>query len=292
MDGTLLRYGDDCVVRFERHLAHPVEKVWRAITEQDELRQWFPDGGLEIDLTLGGKVRFAAEGWEGDPDLMPSDGTITRLDPPRLLEFTWGDDPLRFELSAEGDGCILVFTQTFAGRAAAPRLAAGWTICLGNLDAALAGRTPSPLEWPTLYERYIDELGSDGTFVRDGDIAVLRFERVLERPAQDVWDAITTPARLVHGAVTRADAPKVLEHTWTSPGEPDGEVKWQLIPAGDRCILLFTHTVHGHWDAAGTMAAWHVHLALLRTSLAGRPTGPFPEARWEELRASYRAMTG
>src|SRR5438552_3379635 len=63
MDGTLLRYGDDCVVRFERHLAHPVEKVWRAITEQDELRQWFPDGGLEIDLTLGGKVRFAAEGW-------------------------------------------------------------------------------------------------------------------------------------------------------------------------------------------------------------------------------------
>ena len=40
------------------------------------------------------------------------------------------------------------------------------------------------------------------------------------------------------------------------------------------------------------MAAWHVHLALLRTSLAGRPTGPFPEARWEELRASYRAMTG
>ena len=46
---------------------------------------------------------------------------ITQLDPPRLLEFTWGDDPLRFELRPEGDGCVLVFTQTFEGRAAIRR---------------------------------------------------------------------------------------------------------------------------------------------------------------------------
>src|SRR5207245_1811827 len=85
-------------------------------------------------------------------------------------------------LLPDGDGCLLVFTQTFEGRAAAPRLAAGWTICLGNLYAALDGRAPSPPEWPALHERYTDELGSDGTFARDGDTAVLRFERVLNRP--------------------------------------------------------------------------------------------------------------
>ena len=48
---------------------------------------------------------------------------------------------------------------------------------------------------------------------------------------------------VVEGTVTRAEAPKVLEYTWTSPGEPEGAVKWQLIPVGDHCILLLTHTV-------------------------------------------------
>ena len=95
------------------------------------------------------------------------------------------------------------------------------------------------------------------------------------------------PGYEVNGTVTRVDAPHVLEYTWTSPGEPEGAVKWQLIPVGDRCILLFTHTVHGHWDEAGTLAAWHVHLALLATSLAGLPTWPFPDARWTELHERY-----
>ena len=139
MDGTLVRDGETYAVRFERRLHHPVDRVWRAITDQDELRKWFPDGGVELEFAIGGKVRFAAEGWEDDNELVPREGTVTQLDPPRLLEFTWGDDPLRFELTPEGDGCVLVFSQTFDGKAAAPRLAAGWTICLGNLDALLDG---------------------------------------------------------------------------------------------------------------------------------------------------------
>src|SRR5207244_10895130 len=120
-------------------------------------------------------------------------------------------------------------------------------------------------------------LGSEGTFTRDGETGVLRFERVIDRPVDDVWAALTEPDRLrqwlaeadvdardggrvelrfanppgyvVRGTVTRADAPSAFEHTWTSEGEPDGVVKWQLIPAGERCILLFTHTVQGRWGA-------------------------------------------
>ncbi len=89
--------------------------------------------------------------------------------------------------------------------------------------------------------------------------------------------------------VRRAEHPKVIEYTWNSPGIPDGLVKWQLIPAGERCLLLLTHTVIGHWDEAGTLAAWHVHLTLLDAALAGRPTWPFPESRWSGLRDQYAA---
>jgi uncharacterized protein YndB with AHSA1/START domain len=94
---------------------------------------------------------------------------------------------------------------------------------------------------------------------------------------------------VVKGRVTTVEPLKVLEYTWTSPGEPDGAVKWQLIPVGERCLLLLTHTVHGRWDAAGTLAAWHVHLALLATALADQPTWPFPDLRWNELRSAYAA---
>jgi uncharacterized protein YndB with AHSA1/START domain len=36
MDGTLVQSRDRYVLRFERLLAHPVERVWRAVTEPAE----------------------------------------------------------------------------------------------------------------------------------------------------------------------------------------------------------------------------------------------------------------
>jgi uncharacterized protein YndB with AHSA1/START domain len=57
LDGSLLRDEDGYVLRFERHLGHPVERVWWAITEPGELAQWF-SGEAEIDLTVGGKAVF------------------------------------------------------------------------------------------------------------------------------------------------------------------------------------------------------------------------------------------
>src|SRR5215212_2475411 len=39
-------------VRFERRLAHPVEHVWRRLTEPEELRHWFPSS-VEFELRVG-----------------------------------------------------------------------------------------------------------------------------------------------------------------------------------------------------------------------------------------------
>src|SRR4030067_961352 len=45
-------------VRKELEIDAPRERVWRAVTEPDELLGWFPTHGAEVDLRPGGLVRF------------------------------------------------------------------------------------------------------------------------------------------------------------------------------------------------------------------------------------------
>ncbi len=41
IDGTLQTIDGRPALRFERHLAHSVQRVWRAVTEPSEVAQWF-----------------------------------------------------------------------------------------------------------------------------------------------------------------------------------------------------------------------------------------------------------
>ena len=40
--GEVLHDGETVGLRYERHLSHPVERVWRALTDSDQLRHWLP----------------------------------------------------------------------------------------------------------------------------------------------------------------------------------------------------------------------------------------------------------
>jgi uncharacterized protein YndB with AHSA1/START domain len=143
-------------LRFERRLSHPVEVVWRAITQTDELEHWFPSR-VEVDeLGLGAELTFRFEEMplEGEPTTMT--GRVTEFDPPRLLAFYWGDDHLRFELEPVADACVLRLTVLLDEREKAARDGAGWHVCLDRLEARLAGR-PEVTEgenWRGLYEEY------------------------------------------------------------------------------------------------------------------------------------------
>jgi len=65
------------VVRLERYLAHPPEKVWRALTEPAHLAQWFP-AEVRLDLRPGGRVTFTFPGAGPDGQAVPdSSGEIT-----------------------------------------------------------------------------------------------------------------------------------------------------------------------------------------------------------------------
>jgi uncharacterized protein YndB with AHSA1/START domain len=152
--GTVHERTDGYQLRFERHLRHPVEKVWAALTNPAQLAQWLAPG--EIELTLGGRVHLAFT--DGESVIA---GRVTALAPPRLLEFTWTDKGndrgiVRWELHAVDGGTRLVLTHIIPAAArdfGLPALA-GWHSLLEKLAALLDGQ-PFPRDrWQELHDDY------------------------------------------------------------------------------------------------------------------------------------------
>lgn len=137
MTDGLLPAGDRWALRFTRVLAHPPEKVWRAITEPEHLSRWYPLTATALDPRPGGTIRFR------DDDGTELRADITEFRPPALLAFTehdeeTGDHDLRIELEPDVDGCRMTFTHTFADRSWADRTETGWVGCLEELAHLLA----------------------------------------------------------------------------------------------------------------------------------------------------------
>ncbi len=159
-DATMVEADGRWTLRFERHLAHPVEKVWRAVTEPEHRDAWFPQR-IEGDLSPGGELRFV-----DDPNI-PEEGLGGRcvaIEPPHLLELEWGDDIVRIELAPEGDGTRLVFRDTLDDRRHAARTGAGWHLCLEHLTGHLDGTTvPATTEarWNEVHGRYLEAVGGE-----------------------------------------------------------------------------------------------------------------------------------
>jgi uncharacterized protein YndB with AHSA1/START domain len=158
--GTLEQHEDTAVVRFVRRFDHPVDKVWAAITQPDELARWW--GDVDVDLPEGGSFDVRWRNTDDEGNRIERHATITRLDPPRLLE-TDGDRHglLRWELEPDGDGTVLTFSSTLAlpdeFRA---KVLAGWHWHLDALEGALEGRSADLVEipgWEDLHRGYAQE---------------------------------------------------------------------------------------------------------------------------------------
>jgi uncharacterized protein YndB with AHSA1/START domain len=147
-DAMLLTDRARPAVRLERDLPDPPAVVWRALTDRDELRSWFPsdvivEGGR---WEVGASITFPFP-----PEVidMTLTGEVLDVDEPRLLAFTWGEDTLRFELSPQDGGTRLVLIDELPPGAAA-RNAAGWETCLDRL----AGLEPDADAWQPRFEAY------------------------------------------------------------------------------------------------------------------------------------------
>jgi uncharacterized protein YndB with AHSA1/START domain len=146
--GTLLSDGARPAVRLERHLPDPPSVVWRAITEPEQLRSWFP---CDVVIAGGRWEVGAALTFPFPPDVidMTLTGEVLAVDEPNALAFTWGEEVLRFELSAADGGTRLVLIDELAPGSAA-RNAAGWEVCLDRL----AGLDPAPDAWRSHFDGY------------------------------------------------------------------------------------------------------------------------------------------
>lgn len=124
------------VLIMTRELRHAPAKVWRALTDPAELAAWAPFDPSR-DLGATGPVTLAMVGGE-EPEETPS--TVLRAEPPRLLEYTWGEDLLRWELEPTAAGTRLTLRHSMDDRGWLGRVAAGWHLCLDVADLALDGR--------------------------------------------------------------------------------------------------------------------------------------------------------
>jgi uncharacterized protein YndB with AHSA1/START domain len=158
--------GGRSTLMFVRDLRHPPAKVWAALTEAAQLRQWAP---FDPDRDLA---------TPGPAVLRMTDGQTTEQYPanvrvsvaPKLLEYTWGDDLLRWELAPLGTGTRLTLHHTVDGTEWVPRTAAGWHLCLvvaerlmdGKPIGPIVGRKAKQYGWDQLHDAYAAKLGIAG----------------------------------------------------------------------------------------------------------------------------------
>ncbi len=152
---------------------------------------------------------------------------------------------------------------------------------------------------------------------RDGATWALVLVRELRHPRAMVWQALTDPAQLSEwapfdadrslaavgpvklstvaapsphvseGTVKRAEAPRLLEHTWAG-----NELRWELEPLGGGTRLTLWINIDRRfvsWGAAG----WHICFDVLERLLDGEPMGriagpaAMKTAGWPRLQAEY-----
>ena len=128
--------GEKWTLILVRELRHPPERVWQALTDPPHLREWAPfdaDGSLG---TVGTNVKLTTV---GAPTPHVTETRVTRADAPKVLEYNWGGNDIRWELEAAGGGTRLTL-WTSIDHSFIAMGAAGWHICLDVLDRLLAGQ--------------------------------------------------------------------------------------------------------------------------------------------------------
>lgn len=149
-------------LRFTRRFPHQPATVWQALTEPQHLDAWFPTT-IEGDRTAGAPLRFSFRDGEAEP----FDGEMLIYEPPSLLEFRWGPDTLRFELSPDGTGSRLVLLDLLEERGKAARDGAGWHVCLRVLGEHLddAGAPRDMAGWKPLNDAYVERFGPEAATI-------------------------------------------------------------------------------------------------------------------------------
>lgn len=151
----------------------------------------------------------------------------------------------------------------------------------------------------------------------DGEGAAVRYERLYDATADELWAALTDPEQIegwlahasrfelapdgeivlafdegeeaggmVHGRISELDPPRLLEYTWTFTGEPESVVRFEIVPRDQGVLLVLDHRQLSWESMPGYGAGWHAHLDQLENVLAAEDVVSWEE-RYRALRPSY-----
>jgi uncharacterized protein YndB with AHSA1/START domain len=154
---------------------------------------------------------------------------------------------------------------------------------------------------------------ADGTFE-------MRFERVVPRPIERVWGALTIPERiadwfgkpvtidlrvggkycvlfpggkddLVDGTIIACDPPRLLAFEWFGTGG-NTIVRWELTPQPEGCRLVFHQTGMNAWWFLGGAAGWKGFVDDVVSVAQGGAAIVEPPGAYEQEVTEYRAAYG
>jgi uncharacterized protein YndB with AHSA1/START domain len=135
-----------------------------------------------------------------------------------------------------------------------------------------------------------------GTLRAEDERCGVRFERLYDYTAAELWAALTDPVQLagwmaevptfeaevggsvvidfgeggeVRGEVLAHEPERVLEYSWTFTGEGESVVRFELRPQERGTLLVLDHRALGRAFGVGYAAGWHAHLDMLDAALAG-----------------------
>lgn len=136
------------LLRFERQLDAPIEKVWQYLIDPELRARWFMGG--PTDAAAGGRIGMTMNHDRLSDNSVPTperyraylghcwEEQITRIEPPHLLAFTWEKGEageVTFELSSEAGRTRLVLTHRgLRGRNDALNYGGGWLSHLAALE--------------------------------------------------------------------------------------------------------------------------------------------------------------
>ena len=155
-----------------------------------------------------------------------------------------------------------------------------------------------------------------GTIRREADQFTAVLERQLDHSPAAVWAMLTEPGRLVEwlapgtielregGAAkldfsdsgiiidsteTAFEQERIIEYSWSNPGEPLRPLRFEVEPEGDSCRLKLCLKTPVDEDIARSCAGWEAHLMMLMAALEGVPI-KFPFERFQSSREAYNDM--
>lgn len=140
--GTIVLDGQKASIEFERRLDYPIEAVWEAVTDPEQLAVWL--GHTVIDPREGGIITIESGPEHVPVDLRRTTGRILVWEPPHVIEYEWRqmiveESTLRIELAEDGDATTLKLRHRWLSASNAGGFIPGWHAFLDRLAAHLGG---------------------------------------------------------------------------------------------------------------------------------------------------------